>query len=1047
MTTPEFLKTLFESAPSMKPYNHEAVERELRTAWERERLRERINERNSAGPVFSFLDGPPYTSGKVHIGTTLNKTLKDAVLRWRRMQGYAVFDRAGYDMHGLPTEQPTMRTLGLHTNADIEAYGVERFIAACREWCLRNKREMDETFTRLGIWLDFENAYQPITPEFTSGVWFLIKRAHEQGRLYEGLRTMAWDPVFETACAKHELEYVSVKDQSVYVKFRVTSTGNDAEYLVVWTTTPWTIPLNLAIMVNPDVAYARVRVGHETWILAEKLVGGVMHHAGIESFTVENVVPGGMLDGMRYEHFFTDIIDFPNTEHTHTVVLSREYVTDEDGTGLVHCAPGCGPEDYEVGVENGLPAFNPVASDGSFPASFAASCAGLKARTDDREFVKLIGERGALVAKRLYTHDYPHSERSKKPVIYRATRQWFFNVSDLKDAMVAANESVTWQPAGGKVAFRNWLTNLRDNSITKQRYWGTAAPIWRNETTGEIVVIGSVEELEERSGTTLTDVHKPAIDAITIPSRVHPGTVLTRIPDVLDVWVDAGSAAWNAFDYPRRTDLFERHYPADFIIEGVDQYRGWFNLLMIGGYLAFGKASFTNVHVHGYINDSQGRKMSKSIGNYITPEEVLPTYGVDALRLSLVIASEPGEDTSYGIELVEQAYKNLAVLWSLTHYLLDLCMTHAITPRIILGAAAAPLHGEVTAAEQHAERSLYGEEERYLLSRLASTIVEVTAGLERYHFSVLPKRTQALWLELSRTYVQLVREKANGEERQQVADLLYTVLRDVLALLAPVCPFISDALWRTIAPLAGESGSVHERTWPVARTEHIDVALEESFTALQALITAGLSAREKIKQGVRWPLRTLAIRTNRPLEAYDELLKRQLNVRTIVWNPKTIYAGDVEPNFSAIAKTYGKDTQRVATLIKDMRPQPPVTIEGFLIEEEHVKRVLKPVPGYVAIECAVGTVFLEEEVSPELVEEGYARELTRAIQALRKELGFAKRDAIELHIGGAQSLSRNHLEEISRRTNATLVPRHVGVERHEHIRERTYSISARKILR
>jgi len=840
--------------------------------------------------------------------------------------------------------------------------------------------------------------------------------------LYEGLRTMAWDPVFETACAKHELDYKSVKDQSIYVKFKIVGTN---DYFVIWTTTPWTIPLNLAIMANPTVSYARVAVRGEHWIVAEKLVTSVMSAAGFDEgdYTIAETMLGSELVGKRYEHPLTSLT-FPSAERAHTVLASEKYVTDEDGTGLVHCAPGCGPEDYEVGVENGLPAFNPVGTDGSFPAPFA----GLKARTDDKEFVRIIEESGALVAKRNYVHDYPHSERSGAPVIYRATKQWFFKISDLRDELVAANENITWQPRGGQTAFKNWLANLRDNSITKQRYWGTAVPIWRNEETNEVLVIGSIEELEKLSGQTVTDIHKPFIDTITIPSTKHKGTVLTRIPDVLDVWVDAGSAAWNAFDYPRRTDLIESHYPSDFIIEGIDQYRGWFNLLMVGGFLAFGKASFTNVYVHGYINDSQGRKMSKSLANYITPKEVLPQYGVDALRLSLISAAQPGEDISYGVELVEQSYKNLLVLWSTAQYLVDLCATHDLTPVLITDAAAC------------------GEEERYLLSRMTTATVRATQALERYDISELPREAQALWLELSRTYIQLVREKAQGDEKQDVANLLYTVLRRTLTLLAPVCPFITEALWQDLNDLTHERGSVHEALWPVAEESCIDEDLEAAFASLQQLLTAGLAAREKLKQGVRWPLRTLAVRTRKPLPEYDALLKRQLNVRVIEWNPSFTNNGTVEPVFGTLAKTYGKETQRVAKLITEHQPTPPATIEGFLIEEQHVKIKTAPVPGYAESTFTEGTVYVEEAVTPELLEEGYARELTRAVQALRKDLGLSKRDRIELHIGGAHSVSAHHLEELCKKANAALVSTHVGDQRHEHIRDRTYTISARKTI-
>lgn len=1011
----------------MKSYKHAEIEAFARQYWGTSHTYKRLNERNASGKPFSFLDGPPYTSGKVHLGTAWNKTLKDMVLRIKRMQGFAVADRAGYDMHGLPTEHAAMKKLGLHTVEDIEKYGVEKFIEACKEWCVTNMLEMTKAFENLGIWMDFENAYQTISPEYINGVWMLLERAHKTGRLYEGLRTMAWDPVFETACAKHELTYETVTDQSIYVKFPITKNGKRTnEYLIIWTTTPWTIPFNLAIMVNPDVEYIKANVDGETWIVAAERAGPFIRELLDKDFTASEPFLGSTIDGFTYEHPFNNRMPYnelkKHHKRIHTVVLSKEYVETTSGTGLVHCAPGCGPEDYEVGIEYGLPAYNTIGSDGSFPAPFE----GMKARTDDRKFIALIDEEGALVAKQNYKHEYPHSERSKAPVVYKTTKQWFFKVTDLKDKLIAANDQVLWQPEAGYNAFSSWLNNLRDNSITKQRFWGTPIPIWRNEETGETIIVGSVAELEQLTGKKFREVlslHKPFIDTTVIPSKKHPGTVLHRIPDVLDVWVDAGSASWNTVNYPSDTTSINTQYPADFILEGKDQIRGWFNLLHLTGFLAFDKPSFKAVYMHGYINDSEGRKMSKSLGNYITPEEVLPTYGIDAFRTYVIGGTSPGLDLNYNKEDIATVAKNMNVLWNTTLYLIDICETGEIIPSL------------TTTGD---------EEERYMLSRMERTTKLVNEALETYNLPIIPRLVQELFLELSRSYIQLVREKASGDERQLVADTVYTVVERCLVLLAPVAPFITEVLWQELNTLRAATGSVHEQFWPQANNSLIDEELESAFNELQSIITAGLACREQLKQGVRWPLAQLVV-TGVRLPQYESLLKRQVNIKHVQWGSLETKV-EILPNYGELGKSFGRDTQKIAKLIIEKQQQPPITIDGHHILSEHVVIKEHAPDGFVSAQFTKGTVYLKQDVSNELVEEGFVRELTRRVQALRKDMNLRKKDTISLCIGSAHHISAHHLEELRKKTNAALVEHHFENKRDEHIKERTYTISAQKTI-
>ena len=454
-----------------KKYNPHDVEEEMLVYWQKNDIHAKAKQKK--GRKFYFLDGPPYTSGSVHIGTAWNKALKDCFLRYKRASGFDVWDRAGYDMHGLPTENATMKKLSLKTKEDIQKFGIKKFIEECKKLCVQNMEVMNKDFQRMGVWMDFENAYQSIKKEFMGGEWWLIKKAHENGRLYEGLRTMTWCPISESALAKHELEYKTIKDDSVFVKFKVKNRKN--EYLIIWTTTPWTIPFNLAIMVGPDIEYIRAKVGDEIWIVANALAGVFINGVVEKQFDILEKFKGEKLQGMEYEHpmhkelakYYDDIKK--KAEKTHTVLLSSEYVDTSGGTGLVHCAPGCGPEDFEVGYKNNIPPFNPIDTKGVFPKDMGIF-SGLTARKDDDKFTEELKKENAIVAVTKVEHDYPHDWRHHSPVIFRTTKQWFFKVENLKERMIEENKKIKWNPLAAFNAFDSWLKNLRDNSISKQRY-------------------------------------------------------------------------------------------------------------------------------------------------------------------------------------------------------------------------------------------------------------------------------------------------------------------------------------------------------------------------------------------------------------------------------------------------------------------------------------------------------------------------------------------------------------------------------------------------
>ncbi|MEK6868663.1 MAG: class I tRNA ligase family protein, partial [Nanoarchaeota archaeon] len=627
------------------------------------------------------------------------------------------------------------------------------------------------------------NAYQSVKKEFIDGEWWLVRKAHEKKRLYEGLRSMAWDWEHQTALAKHELEYKDIKDNSIFVKMQVkgknarkskilekqsfsespenfdfheisgtTSGGN--EFLIIWTTTPWTIAFNLGIMANPNLEYVKCKVNSEYWIVAKALANAFISGIAGKKYGVVEEFKGKKLEGTEYVHPFYDELKEHYNEikrkhpKTHTVVMSEEYVDTSSGSGLVHMAPGCGPEDYEVGHRNNIPAWNLVKEDGVYNDEMGPF-SGMHTIKDNNKFTECLKKKNAVVAEQEVEHSYPHGQRSHEPVIFRTTKQWFFKVEDIKKDLIRENDKIKWVPKAGYNAFNSWLENLRDNSISKQRYWGTPVPIWRNaENPDDYIVIGSIKELEELSGKKVEEPHIPWIDEIEIKKD---GKTYKRVPDVLDVWVDAGTVSWNSLDFPHNEDNLKKFFPADFILEGKDQIRGWFNLLHVASMLSMGKRSFDAAYMHGFINDAMGRKMSKSLGNYILPEEVISKYGSDTLRCYMISGANPGLDLNYNFDDMKVKYRNLTVLWNLHNYIIDLAKNSDTNP-----------------AELKIRKDRFSLEENYIFSKLNSTIRKATKTFDEYKLNEIPTLVEDLFLKLSRTYIQLTRDKSSGEDKKVV---------------------------------------------------------------------------------------------------------------------------------------------------------------------------------------------------------------------------------------------------------------------------------------
>ncbi len=973
-------------------YDHKQVEKEILEFWKKNKIYQKNKEKNKGKKPFYFLQGPPYTSGRIHIGQAWNNSMKDAILRFKRMRNFDVWDRAGYDMHGIPTSSKVQKKLGLNSKEDIEKYGVDKFIQECMNFSKEHAKHMSEDLFDLGVWLDYEDAYMPISEDWINSTWFLIKKAEEKNRLYEGEKTMSWCAECETALAKHECDYKVLIDKSIFVKFKV---RNQDKHLIIWTTTPWTIAFNLAVMANPDLDYAEVQVGKETWIMARDLVESVMERLD-KDYVILDEFKGSKLEGMQYEHpWENEIKDYTQLKlkhpKAHTVVLSKEYVNLDAGTGLVHCAPGCGPEDYEVGYENNIPPYNNIDEKGIFPNGMG-HFSGLKAKTDDKKFLEKLEEDGVLVGSMDVEHDYAHHERCSTPVIFKTTKQWFFKVEDLKEKMMEFNRKAHWVPDSINNSYSEWLKELRDNSITRQRYWGIPIPIWKCKSCENKKVIGSKEELIRESGEEPKDLHRPWIDDIKI--KCSCGDQMERLPDILDVWIDAGVGPWACLYYPKRTDLFEKYFPPDFILEGRDQVRGWFNLLMVANVLAFDEAPFKNIYSHGMINDIDGVKMSKSLGNVISPKEVIEKSGADSFRFYM-FQTNAGQDVNFAWDELKNKFKVLTIFWNIHEYLLNYSASLGIDPTKI--------------------PENIGLEEKYILSKLNKTIKNSTEFYEFYNIDKVPKELEKLIISLSREYIQSTREKIN-ENPQLVLSTIYNVLIETTKMLSTVSPFISEKIYQNLKlPFGLEQESVSLEDWPEYNSKFIDENLEKQLSIVQDITQSGLAAREKAKKGVRWPLKALTIissnkEVSETLDLFKDLLKSKLNVKEISLKEEFKFESvNVVPNKSAIGRDFKKDAPLIYEKLsqehlKEFYEKREVKIDEFLLTREHffIEEIMPE--GLTFSEFKNGKVLLNIEPDESLEQEGFAREIIRRIQDLRKDKGLKKKDLINLSVSSKYSI-------------------------------------------
>jgi len=1006
-------------------FNAQEIERAVQENWRTHDTYKAVRQHRSKGKPFFFVDGPPYTTGHIHLGTAWNKILKDSVLRYHRMNGRHVIDRAGYDMHGLPIEVKVEQALGFVSKKDIEKFGIQPFIEKCREFAIENKKLMDDQFAALGVWMDFPGAYQTVKPEYIEAAWWTLARAEDRGMLERGHRVVNWCPRCETAIADAEVEYWDENDPSVFVKFPLT--GKPGEFLLIWTTTPWTLPANVAVAVSKEFEYAKVHAkkdGMEAFLwIAEPLVKAVLKKGRFKDYSVVETKKGTELIGWTYESPLKKIV--PLQREIEHKVVTADFVALEN-TGMVHIAPGHGWDDYVLGTKEGLPIVCPVDGAGRFKAE-AGEFAGQFVRDANENVLKALGDH--LLAKETVTHRYGHCWRCKTPIIFRATSQWFLKASEMRDLMLSEVEKVTWYPEwAGSARFYDWIKEARDWCISRQRYWGIPIPVWVCPKCDAYRVIGTIAELEERSGKPLPDPHRPFVDAVTIPCAC--GGTMKRVEDIFDVWFDSAVASWATLGFPGKTKEFDALWPADFIAEGQDQTRGWFYSQLGASTIAFGKAPYKSVCMHGFALDAEGKKMSKSLGNVVNPGDVIAKVGVDVLRLYVLSSSAPWDDLKFNWEGVGTTNRALNILWNVYRFPIPYMILDKFEP--------AAKNGVWDDAWIRAHLKQMPDEDRFIISRINSVAATVDAATKECQLHRATRELVNFILEdLSRWYVQLVRPRMwlEGESEQKVFayETIYYVMRRLSTLLAPFCPHLTEEIYGNLR-CANDPASVHLLDWYAGDSVFVDRELEHAVELVRSFDEASANARQAGKRKLRWPVAEVVVVTSaEPVKTAIERLNavcmdranaRKVSVIMGRWDRVGWHA---EPVMKALGKGFGKDSFKIKGLIEavDGNALKAAIDAGktfslgsgdavFEIGSEHVTFTEKLPADVFSAPMTDAVVYVDVALTPDLEAEGYAREVIRRVQDMRKQLDLAVEDTInaEVSVSDKRILALLHTNEI-----------------------------------
>ena len=1006
------------------------VEREKATEqfWKDEGIFEKSIKMRENAPSYTFYDGPPTANGKPHIGHVLTRVIKDMIPRYKTMKGYMVPRKAGWDTHGLPVELEVEKLLGLDGKEQIEEYGLEPFIAKCKESVWKYKGMWEDFSSTVGFWADMDNPYVTYSNNFIESEWWALKQIWDKGLLYKGFKIVPYCPRCGTPLSSHEVAqgYKAVKEKSAVVRFKVI--GEDA-YFLAWTTTPWTLPSNVALCVNPEETYCKVsaidgKVYYMAKALLDKVLGALVKEEGEKAYEILEEYKGKDLEYKEYEPLFACAGKSAQKQNKKAhFVTCDSYVTMEDGTGIVHIAPAFGEDDSRIGRNYDLPFVQFVNGKGEMTED--TDYAGVFCKKADPMILADLSKEGKLFDAPKFEHDYPFCWRCDSPLIYYARESWFIKMSAVRDNLIKNNNTINWIPDSiGKGRFGSWIANVQDWGLSRNRYWGTPLNIWECEC-GHKHSIGSIEELKSMSDNCPDDVelHRPFVDNVTIKCEKCGGQ-MKRVPEVIDCWFDSGAMPFAQHHYPfENKDLFEKQFPADFISEAVDQTRGWFYSLLAISTLIFDKAPYKNVIVLGHVQDENGQKMSKSKGNAVDPFDALETYGADAIRWYFYTNSAPWlPNRFHGKAVIEGQRKFMGTLWNTYAFYVLYANIDKFDP-----------------SKYSLENCKLSVMDKWLLSRMNTMVKDVDNCLDNYKIPEAAKALDSFVDELSNWYVR------RGRERYWAQDMtddkisaymtLYTALVTVAKASAPMIPFMAEDIYRNLvcniykdAPV-----SVHLCDFPTVDENAIDTELEENMEELLSIVVMGRSARNGSAMKNRQPLSTMYVKAKKQLPSYCiDIIQDELNIKNVefVQDMSAFSSYSFKPQLKTVGPKYGKFLGQIRTILTGLdgnKAKSELDTTGFIkfdvdgneiaLAEEDLLIDIQQKEGYFSVSDKYTTVALDTNLTDELIEEGFVNEVISKLQTMRKDSDFNVTDHITVYVSGNEKLEaiiKNNESEISK---------------------------------
>jgi isoleucyl-tRNA synthetase len=994
------------------PDGYVGMEKKVAELWKEKDVIKKNFNKNEGKKYFMFYDGPPTANGMPHVGHIETRVMKDIIPRYKVMKGYYVPRKAGWDTHGLPVELEIEKKLGISGKEQIEDYGVEKFVKECKDSVFKYVHIWEKMTNQVGYWVDMEHPYVTYHNDYIESVWWALKELWKKGLLYEGHKVMPYCPRCGTALSSHEVAqgYKDVKDLTCVAKFKVKNEENT--YILAWTTTPWTLPSNLALCVNKSYTYAKVKVNagteeepkYENYILAKDLIGSVLKD---KEYELVNEFKGEELLGTEYEQ----LMPFAKPEGKAFVVIHGDYVTLTDGTGIVHIAPAYGEDDSLVAKQNDIAFVNLVDKSGKFVKE-VEPWAGRFVRDCNEDICKWLNEQNKLFSKEKHLHSYPHCWRCDTPLLYYPKESWFVKMSSLRDELVSNNNKVNWYPDTIRTGrFGKFLENVIDWGISRDRYWGTPLPVWKCEC-GHLECIGSIEELKEKAVDCPENIelHKPYIDNVHLKCP-ECGKEMQRFKEVIDCWFDSGSMPFAQLHYPfENKELFEKEFPAGFISEAVDQTRGWFYTLTAIGTALFGKTPFENCIVLGHVLDGKGQKMSKSKKNGVDPFLLLDTVGADATRWHFYTCSAPWLPTRLSLENVQETQRGfLATLWNVYSFYV--------------------LYAEIDKFNPLNYKDFKSENimDKWIISELNTLVKEVGEKLDKYDITGSALQIEAFTDRLSNWYVRRNRERFWGTELTDDKIGAYVTLYRVLVTLskisAPFVPFMTEEIYQNLVVGLDKEAeeSIHLCSWPEANEAEVDKKLEEEMDLAYTIVKLGRSARNSVNIKNRQPLSKMLISVKNLPEYYSDIVKEELNVKKVVLSAdmKDYVEFEIKPNLPVLGREYGKLIPAIKQKIAEFNQMELATkVEAGNIEyieigdvqiplsKENLLVTMQGKDGFAFSGTGEIGVVIETEITPELREEGYLREILSKVQNIRKESGFEVMDNINLYVSGNEELEK-----------------------------------------